>query len=169
MKKKLKSNLLFLVWFVSSPFSLLSLSVLAVCSMPFFFFSPISRHFPGQVLFSVIFFFLYRILSSRRILLSSFFCSKYISYPSMASLFNQDFSLLLCLSSSLITVPPARLSSPALVLGKVAFHFLLSFSLCIHLLHPSPAPHPFPSPSHPIAKTGLWGPVARPSSGSLVL
>lgn len=45
----------------------------------------------------------------------------------MVSLFSLCFSLL-CRSSFLITVPSARLSSPILVLGKVAFHFLLSFS-----------------------------------------
>lgn len=62
----------------------------------------------------------------------------------MVSLFNLYFSLL-CRSSFLITIPSARLSSPILVLGKVAFHFLLSFSPCTYsstFSAPLPLPHP---------------------------
>ena len=62
----------------------------------------------------------------------------------MVSRFNLYFSLL-CRSSFLITIPSARLSSPILVLGKVAFHFLLSFSPCTYsstFSAPLPLPHP---------------------------
>ena len=53
MKKKLNSNLLFLVWFVSSLFSPSSLSVLPVCLVPFFFSPYLSWQYRGQVLSSV--------------------------------------------------------------------------------------------------------------------
>lgn len=103
MKKKLRSNLLFLVWYsllsVFPPSSLSSLS--AHQSLRSFSPPQLQRPVP-----------LNWILSSGSILLSWSFCSKYVFYPFMASLLNQGVSLLLCLSSFLITVPPRDCPHP---------------------------------------------------------
>ena len=163
MKKKLNSNLLFLVWFVSSLFSPPSLSVLPVrlvlpppplgsigdkFSLAWLSPTPISN-FKFQMHFTF-FIFLFRIYFSpfHGLTLESVFLS-FFAAPAFSLLF-----------------PQLDCPHPSWFSERLPSIFCLASAL---ELIPPPSANPFPSPSHPIARSGLWGPVARSSSGSLVL
>lgn len=154
MKKKCKNNLLFLAWFILSPF----LSPFTFCSSTlfggfFFFFSSflsLSWHFQEQVPLSLIFPPVYWIVLSGCIFLSLPLCLKYISYHSTASLFGLDFFFFFPPSLPFSLLSPSSICPyPPWLTEKSSFHILFNFGLCVRLLHPPPAPRPQPPPPSP--------------------